>query len=102
MKRNGETVANIDLYDFLIRGNKARDVKLMPEDVIFIPPIGSLVGIAGNVERPAIYEMKGRIRLSEAIKLAGESRRTHICTGCRWKGCTREKARCSWTWTCKK
>lgn len=71
LKRNGETVANIDLYDFLIRGNKARDVKLMPEDVIFIPPIGSLVGIAGNVERPAIYEMKGRIRLSEAIKLAG-------------------------------
>lgn len=71
LKRNGKTVATLDLYEFLIRGDKTRDEKLLPEDVIFIPPIGPIVGIAGNVERPAIYELKGRTRISEAIRMAG-------------------------------
>ncbi len=71
LKRNGETIYHLDLYDFLIRGDKSKDERLMPEDVVFIPPIGSIVGIAGNVDRPAIYELKEKMRLSEAIKLAG-------------------------------
>ncbi len=71
VKRNGETVATLDLYSFLLQGDKSKDSQLMPEDVLFVPPIGPMVGVAGNVERPAIYEMKGRTRLSEAIKMAG-------------------------------
>ncbi|GLI33003.1 SLBB domain-containing protein [Desulforhabdus amnigena] len=71
VKRNGKLVANLDLYDFLIRGDRAKDERLMPEDVVFVPPIGPMVGVAGNVARPAIYELKGRTRLSEAIKMAG-------------------------------
>lgn len=71
LKRNGETIAHLDLYDFLISGDKTKDVRLLPEDVIFIPPIGPIVGVAGNVDRPAIYELKGRTTLSAAIKMAG-------------------------------
>ena len=71
LKRNGETVGHLDLYDFLIRGDKTKDLRLLPEDVIFIPPIGPIVGVAGNVERPAIYELKGKTMLSEGLKMAG-------------------------------
>ncbi|HOV86997.1 MAG TPA: SLBB domain-containing protein [Syntrophobacteraceae bacterium] len=71
LKRKGETITHLDVYDFLIRGDKTNDTRLMPEDVILIPPIGPIVGIAGNVATPAIYELKGKTRLSEGIKMAG-------------------------------
>lgn len=69
--RQGKTLLHFDLYDFLLRGQKSDDMRLMPEDVVFIPPIGPIVGIAGNVLSPAIYELKGRTRVSELIKMAG-------------------------------
>ncbi len=71
VKRNGKTVVRFDLYDFLLKGDKTRDIRLMPEDVIFIPPVGPLAGIAGNVKTPAIYELKGEIRLLDLIRMAG-------------------------------
>jgi protein involved in polysaccharide export with SLBB domain len=43
----------------------------MPEDVIFIPPVGPLVAIAGNVKNPAIYELKGESKLSDILGMAG-------------------------------
>ena len=70
-KRNGKTFVHFDMYDFLLKGDKTNDVRLMPEDVIFIPPIGHLVGIAGNVKNPAIYELKGETRLLDLILMSG-------------------------------
>ncbi len=43
----------------------------MPEDVIYIPPVGKLVGIAGNVKKPAIYEVLPACTLMELIGMAG-------------------------------
>lgn len=71
VKRNGKTVVTFDLYDFLLQGDKTKDIRLMPEDVIFIPPVGPLVGIAGNVKTPAIYELKGETRLLDLVEMAG-------------------------------
>jgi protein involved in polysaccharide export with SLBB domain len=71
LKRNGKTIAHFDLYEFLLEGDKTQDARLMPEDVIFIPPIGPLVGIAGNVRVPAIYELLGDTRLLDLIHMAG-------------------------------
>jgi protein involved in polysaccharide export with SLBB domain len=71
LKRNSHTVVHFDIYDFLLRGDKSRDVRLMPEDVIFVPPVGPLAGIAGNVKNPAIYELKGETRLLDLINMAG-------------------------------
>ena len=71
VKRNGRTVVTFDLYDFLLQGDKTHDIRLMPEDVIFIPPVGAIAGIAGNVKTPAIYELKGETRLRDLIKMAG-------------------------------
>jgi len=71
VKRKGKTITHFDLYDFLLKGDKENDVRLMPEDVIFIPTVGSLVGFAGNVKSPAIYELKGETGLQDLIDLAG-------------------------------
>lgn len=69
--RDNKVIKTVDLYDFLMKGDKSQDVRLQNEDTIFIPMIGPVVGIAGNVKRPAIYEMKRPLSLKEAIELAG-------------------------------
>jgi protein involved in polysaccharide export with SLBB domain len=71
IKRRGQTIVHFDLYDFLLEGDKTEDIRLMPEDVIFIPPVGPLAGIAGNVRRPAIYELREDTRLLDLIEMAG-------------------------------
>ena len=71
LQRAGATVATLDLYDLLLRGDKSGDSRLQPEDVIFIPPVGALVGITGSVNTPAIYEIRGERRLSELVAMAG-------------------------------
>lgn len=71
VKRNGKTVVHFDMYDFLLKGDKTKDVRLMPEDVIFIPSAMSLVAIVGNVRNPAIYELKGKSKLADLVTLAG-------------------------------
>ena len=71
LKRNHHTVGYFDFYDFLLNGNKNNNFRLESGDVIFVPPIGSVAGIMGQVRRPAIYEMKDPIRVSGFIKMAG-------------------------------
>ncbi len=71
VKRGGKTVVHFDLYDLLLRGDKTRDIRLMPEDVIFIPPIGPVAAIAGHVKRAAIYELAGETRIVDLVDMAG-------------------------------
>lgn len=58
VKRNGKLVARMDLYDLLLRGDASGDVRLRSGDVVFIPSVGGLVSVTGEVRRPAIYELK--------------------------------------------
>ena len=58
LKRAGSLIVDFDLYELLLRGDKSNDVQLLPGDVIYIPPVGPQVAIAGNVKVPAIYELK--------------------------------------------
>lgn len=74
--RQGKVVANLDLYDFLLKGDKSRDVRLQDQDTIFVPLIGPVVAVTGEVNRPAIYEIKGPATLKEALDLAGGVRPT--------------------------
>jgi protein involved in polysaccharide export with SLBB domain len=68
----GEKVAEtIDLYNFFLKGDKSNDIHLQPGDTIFVPVIGRVATVAGNVKRPAIYELKNEKNLAELIDLAG-------------------------------
>ncbi|MBW1978923.1 MAG: SLBB domain-containing protein [Deltaproteobacteria bacterium] len=69
--RNGKVIKDLDLYEFFIKGFKGNDVRLQSGDTIFIPVLGPVVGIAGCVRRPAIYEMKGSQTIAEMIAAAG-------------------------------
>ena len=71
LKRGSRVVAELDLYDLLISGDKSRDAQLLPGDVIYFPPIGALVAVAGSVNVPAIYELKKNSPLSDLIGWAG-------------------------------
>ncbi len=58
LKRGGRVIVDFDLYDLLQRGDKSKDAQLLPGDVIYIPPAGPQVAVAGSVNVPAIYELK--------------------------------------------
>jgi len=71
LKRNHHTLGTIDLYNFLLYGDRGRDFRLQSGDTIFVPPTGPVVAIAGEVKRPAIYELNGTTRISDLIEMAG-------------------------------
>ncbi len=71
VKRQGEIVRTLDLYDLLMRGDSANDVKLLPGDVVFIPSVGPTVSLDGEVQRPAIYEVKGAASVADLIQMGG-------------------------------
>jgi polysaccharide biosynthesis/export protein len=71
LKRNGQVVTRFDLYDLLLRGDTRKDLRVMAGDVIYIPPIGPTIGVWGEVQRPAIYELQEEGTAGEAVKLAG-------------------------------
>ena len=71
LKRNNEVVTEFDVYDFLLKGDKSKDMHLQAGDVIYIPPIGQVVGIMGSVNNPAIYELKDKTDLADLVRMAG-------------------------------
>ncbi|WP_301719629.1 SLBB domain-containing protein [Pseudidiomarina terrestris] len=71
LKRNGKTIVTFDLYKLLTEGDASNDVRLQAGDVVFIPTRGDMVSIAGEVLRPAIYEMLPGETLADALSFAG-------------------------------
>jgi protein involved in polysaccharide export with SLBB domain len=71
LRRGGQTIAHFDLYDLLIFGDMSKDTPLLPGDVIYIPPVGAQVAVAGDVHVPAIYELKGETSVEQGLRFAG-------------------------------
>ena len=71
LKRQGRVVSRLDLYDFLLKGDSKKDVALLPGDVVFIAPLGKTVAVYGEVNRPAIYEIKRENSVDQVLKMAG-------------------------------
>ncbi len=71
LKRGNKVISDFDLYDFLIKGDKSKDVRLLAGDVIYFPPVGAMVAISGSVNTQAIFELKANDKLSDVLNLAG-------------------------------
>ncbi len=71
LKRAGQVVTTMDLYDLLLQGDKTKDVPLLSGDIIFIPDAGPRVALEGSVESPAIYELKPDTTLGDVLSYAG-------------------------------
>lgn len=78
LKRDGKTLSTIDLYRFINEGDKSADVRLLPGDVIVIPPAGARVALQGVLDQPGIYELAGvQETLGKVLSYAG---RTQVLT----------------------
>jgi protein involved in polysaccharide export with SLBB domain len=69
--RQGRQIHTLDLYALLLQGNKSQDTALQSGDTILVPLIGPVAGVAGNVKRPAIYELDPGTTLQRLLELAG-------------------------------
>ena len=71
LKRAGKLVQNFDLYDLLIKGDSSKDVLLQSGDVVFVETKGATASIAGEVRRPAIYELQKGETIQSLLAMAG-------------------------------
>ena len=71
LKRNGRTISVFDMYAMLLQGDKSQDTRLEAGDVIYIPPVGPLVGLAGEVQAPGVFELNGATRVKDLLYIAG-------------------------------
>ncbi len=71
LSRRGAPLQELDLYDFLIHGDRNMDPMLQSGDVIHVHPLGSTVRVDGEVRRPGIYEILPGETLREVIPITG-------------------------------
>ncbi|HEY1953716.1 MAG TPA: SLBB domain-containing protein [Gemmatimonadaceae bacterium] len=71
IRRGGAPADTLDVYDYLLNGNTAHDVRLTNSDLVFVPIHGPRVRVVGEIARPATYEMKANETLADAIRYAG-------------------------------
>lgn len=71
LRRGADVQTEFDLYALLLEGDKSKDARLLPGDVVYIPPVGSQVAIAGSVNTPAVYELRREQTVGELIQMAG-------------------------------
>ena len=71
LKRGADIVTEFDLYDLLLNGDKSKDTRLLPGDVVYFPPSGARAAVGGSVRTPAIYELKGESKVADLIQMAG-------------------------------
>ncbi|HKE91585.1 MAG TPA: SLBB domain-containing protein [Gemmatimonadales bacterium] len=71
IRRSGQVVDTLDLYDYLLRGDTRRDKRLETGDVVFVPAHGQRAQVIGAVSRPAIYAIKPGETLAGLLRAAG-------------------------------
>jgi protein involved in polysaccharide export with SLBB domain len=69
--RNGRQITVVDVYEYILNGRLAGNIRLMENDVIVVGPYECLVGITGNVKRPMFYEMRATESVGTLLKYAG-------------------------------
>ena len=69
--RNGRQITVVDVYEYILNGRLAGNIRLMENDVIVVGPYECLVGITGNVKRPMFYEMRPTESVGTILKYAG-------------------------------
>jgi polysaccharide biosynthesis/export protein len=72
LRRDGRVISELDMYEFLVQGDKSKDVQLAAGDVIVFQPVGARVALTGAVDTPAIYELKTpQEPVREVLRYAG-------------------------------
>lgn len=69
--RNGRQVTVVDVYEYILHGRLAGNVRLKEGDVVQVGAYDCLVGVTGNVKRPMFYEMRRTESVKTLIGFAG-------------------------------
>lgn len=69
--RNGQVVTHLDLYAYLMEGNRSQDLHLQDHDTILIPPRQRKIQLNGAVRRPVSFELIEGEGLGELVRYAG-------------------------------
>ena len=69
--RNNKLLKTVDVYNYITAGTLDKDVRLMNNDVIFIPSRQSTLQLTGAVQKNAIYELKDGEGLMQLLDFAG-------------------------------
>lgn len=69
--RNGNLISIVDIYEYILNGRLAGNVRLQEGDVIQVGPYDCLVGVTGKVKRPMFYEMRKNESVATLLKYAG-------------------------------
>ena len=69
--RNNKVIDTVDVYDFLMKGDQSKNIRLQDQDVIRVPVYQTHVTITGQVKRPGIYELKPHESLADLLHYAG-------------------------------
>jgi len=68
--RGGRLHIAMDVYDFIIRGDFSKNIRLEDNDLIKVEPFISHVSINGAVKRPMTYDMKEHETVLDILKYA--------------------------------
>ncbi len=72
LRRDGKVISELDVYDFLVQGDKSKDMQLAAGDVVVFQPVGPRAALNGALDTPAIYELKAAQEpLREVLRYAG-------------------------------
>ncbi|MDN3545711.1 MAG: SLBB domain-containing protein [Roseateles asaccharophilus] len=71
LRRAGKPAVKFDLYDLLLKGNRAADLPLQSEDVVHIGPVGAQLAVLGSINKPVIAEIKPGETIDDALNMAG-------------------------------
>ncbi len=71
LRRDGKLETRFDLYEFLLKGDRASDRIVQPDDVIHVGPVGPQVALIGSVNRPAVFELKPDETVTDVLAMAG-------------------------------
>ena len=58
LRRDGRVISELDVYDFLVQGDKSKDVQLAAGDVVVFQPVGARVALTGALDTQAVFELK--------------------------------------------
>ncbi len=80
VRRGAAVVATVDLYDYLLKGERGSDLRLENGDIVFVGPHGPRVRVTGEVIRPATYELRAGEGVRDALVAAGGFRPTALAS----------------------
>ena len=69
--RGGNLVTIVDIYEYILNGRLAGNIRLKDGDVIQVGTYDCLVNVTGNVKRPMYYEMRSNESVATLLKYAG-------------------------------